>query len=45
MPFGRPATPDEIAATAVFLCSDLSGYTSGAIVTIDGGLTHRGELA
>jgi NAD(P)-dependent dehydrogenase (short-subunit alcohol dehydrogenase family) len=45
MPFGRPAAPDEIAATAVFLCSDLSGYTSGTIVTIDGGMTHRGELA
>ena len=45
MPFGRPATPDEIAATAVFLCSDLAGYTSGTIVTIDGGMTHRGELA
>src|SRR5262245_24574336 len=45
MPFGRPATTDEIAATAVFLCSDLSGYTSGTIVTIDGGMTHRGELA
>ena len=41
MPFGRPASVDEIAATVVFLASDLCSYTSGTIVTIDGGLTHR----
>jgi 3-oxoacyl-[acyl-carrier protein] reductase len=44
MPFGRPATCDEIAATVVFLASDLSAYTSGTIVTIDGGMTHRHTL-
>jgi 3-oxoacyl-[acyl-carrier protein] reductase len=44
MPFGRPATCDEIAATVIFLASDLSSYTSGTIVTVDGGLTHRGQL-
>jgi 3-oxoacyl-[acyl-carrier protein] reductase len=44
MPFGRPASCDEIAASVVFLASDLSSYTSGTIVTIDGGLTHRGQL-
>ena len=44
MPFGRPASVDEIAAMAVFLCSDLSSYTSGTIVTIDGGMTHAGAL-
>ena len=44
MPFGRPASVDEIAATAAFLVSDLSGYTSGTIVTIDGGMTHAGSL-
>jgi len=41
MPFGRPATPDEIAATIVFLGSDRSSYTSGAIFTVDGGLAAR----
>jgi 3-oxoacyl-[acyl-carrier protein] reductase len=41
MPFGRPASVDEIAATVIFLASDLCSYTSGTIVTIDGGLTHR----
>ena len=44
MPFGRPATCDEIAATVVFLASDLSAYTSGTIVTIDGGMSHRNQL-
>jgi NAD(P)-dependent dehydrogenase (short-subunit alcohol dehydrogenase family) len=44
MPFGRPASVDEIAATAVFLASDLSAYTTGTIVSIDGGLTHQGQL-
>jgi|SRR5262245_14344349 len=42
LPGGRPATCDEIAATIVFLASDLSAYTSGAVLTIDGGITHRG---
>jgi 3-oxoacyl-[acyl-carrier protein] reductase len=44
MPFGRPATCDEVAATVVFLASDLCSYTSGTIVTIDGGLAHRGGM-
>jgi NAD(P)-dependent dehydrogenase (short-subunit alcohol dehydrogenase family) len=44
MPFGRPATVDEVAATIVFLASPLSSYTSGTVVTVDGGLTHMGVL-
>jgi NAD(P)-dependent dehydrogenase (short-subunit alcohol dehydrogenase family) len=44
MPYGRPATCDEIAATVVFLASDLSSYTSGTIVTIDGGIANRGGM-
>ena len=43
-PFGRPATVDEIAASVVFLASDLSSYTSGAIVTIDGGMSKRAAV-
>jgi NAD(P)-dependent dehydrogenase (short-subunit alcohol dehydrogenase family) len=44
MPWGRPASCDEIAASVVFLASDLCSYTSGTIVTIDGGMVHRGGL-
>lgn len=34
---GRAARPREIADMAAFLASDRSGYTTGSIVTIDGG--------
>jgi NAD(P)-dependent dehydrogenase (short-subunit alcohol dehydrogenase family) len=44
MAFGRPAKPEEIAAMAAFLASDLSGYTTGTIVTIDGGAANRGNV-
>lgn len=44
-PFGRPASPDEIAAAVVFLASPLSAYTTGTILTIDGGLTGGREIA
>ena len=35
MPFGRAATPEEIANAVVFLASSRSSYTSGTILTID----------
>jgi len=41
LPFGRAATPEEIAAMAAFLASDLSAFTTGTVITIDGGLAHR----
>ncbi|HEX5611328.1 MAG TPA: short-chain dehydrogenase/reductase [Burkholderiales bacterium] len=41
MSFGRPAKPEEIAWTAAFLASERSSYTSGCIVTIDGGAANR----
>jgi hypothetical protein len=41
MSFGRPGTPEEIAWMAAFLASERSAYTSGCIVTIDGGLAAR----
>lgn len=36
MPFGRTATPEEIANAVAFLASPRSGYTNGTILTIDG---------
>jgi NAD(P)-dependent dehydrogenase (short-subunit alcohol dehydrogenase family) len=36
MPFGRPASPEEIASAVAFLASPRSGYTTGTILTIDG---------
>ena len=39
--FGRAANPEEIAWMAAFLASDLSAYTTGSIITIDGGGSSR----
>lgn len=38
-PLGRLGTPEEIAALIVYLAGDESAYTTGAVFTIDGGLT------
>ena len=37
MPFGRPASPAEIGYAVAFLASERSGYTSGTVLTINGG--------
>lgn len=42
-PLGRAAKPREIADMMAFLASERSGYTSGVIMTIDGGLTASGR--
>ncbi|MDB5626169.1 MAG: short-chain dehydrogenase [Tardiphaga sp.] len=39
LPLNRPAHPREIGDLMAFLASDRSGYTSGVIVTVDGGYT------
>ncbi len=36
-PLGRFADPDEIAAAAVFLCSDAAAYVTGAEWSVSGG--------
>ncbi len=41
MSFGRPAKPEEIAASVAFLASQCSSYTTGCILSIDGGLAAR----
>ena len=38
-PMGRLGTPEEIAALAVYLGSDVSAYTTGHVHVIDGGLS------
>jgi NAD(P)-dependent dehydrogenase (short-subunit alcohol dehydrogenase family) len=40
-PFGRLGTVAEIADTVAFLCSERSGYTTGTVITIDGGNSLR----
>ena len=37
VPLQRFGKPEEIADTAAFLLSPRSGFTHGAIVTVDGG--------
>ncbi len=41
-PLGRCATTREIADAIAFLASERSGYTSGTVLTVDGGLSARG---
>lgn len=41
VPLGRFADVEEIAKTALFLCSDLNSYMTGQILIIDGGFTAK----
>jgi NAD(P)-dependent dehydrogenase (short-subunit alcohol dehydrogenase family) len=36
---GRVGRPDEIVGAAVYLLSDASSYTTGSLMTIDGGVS------
>jgi meso-butanediol dehydrogenase/(S,S)-butanediol dehydrogenase/diacetyl reductase len=38
-PIGRVGQPEDVAAAAVFLGSDDAAFISGAVLTVDGGLT------
>ena len=40
-PMGRMGTPEEVADAVTFLASPLSGFTTGANLIVDGGLTQR----
>lgn len=39
VPLKRPGLPEELAPLAVYLASDVSGYISGQVLFVDGGLT------
>jgi 2-keto-3-deoxy-L-fuconate dehydrogenase len=39
-PIGRMAKPEEVAGLAVYLCSDLASFLTGADVPFDGGLLN-----
>jgi 3-oxoacyl-[acyl-carrier protein] reductase len=38
-PAARPGTPEEVAACALFLCSDQAAYVNGAMLVVDGANT------
>ena len=38
IPMGRLGSPQDVAAAALFLCSEGAGYITGQVLTIDGGL-------
>jgi 3-oxoacyl-[acyl-carrier protein] reductase len=40
VPVGRMATPEEIAAVVVFLCSESASYVTGAAWSADGGVVQ-----
>lgn len=39
LPAGRPGTPEEVAHLVSYLCSDASGFMTGAVLALDGGLS------
>lgn len=40
IPLGRFGTPEDVARTVLFLCSDAAGYITGQTLVVDGGMTR-----
>lgn len=39
IPAGRFGAPEELAALAIFLCSEPAGYITGTVIPVDGGMS------
>lgn len=44
IPMGRPAEPEEIADSVLFLCSELARYVTGHTLVADGGWTAGSQV-
>ena len=40
VPLGRAGEPEEIIGAALYLASDASRYTNGAVIKVDGGMAY-----
>ena len=40
-PIGRIGRPEEIAETAVWLCSDAASFVTGHAMSVDGGIVAQ----
>jgi 3-oxoacyl-[acyl-carrier protein] reductase len=38
LPLGRLGTPEDVAELALFLAGDASGYITGEVIKVDGGM-------